>query len=159
MSSITCITPRQQLLRQQRLPNPDRLPGPGGTADKFYRCDVIFGMPSADCGGTGICKIVVNQRPEEAPAGTRNCRRTSAVFTRNSQSGELSLLLFPALLCPELFRKHLRKGVLRLYEACTLPLSLTAYLGIPTGCLAAGAYAIETHSGYYKIRFNPQAAA
>ncbi len=157
-TSITALY--HGLLKQQHLLESARLPGFGNHADKFYRCEVIFGMPSADCAGTGICKIVVNRT-----AGTgavpfkKDCKSTGAIFARNGETGEFSMLLFREMLCTQLYRQHLRQGVLQLMEPCRLPADLVAFLRLPMRIIGPGIFPIETRHGYCQIKFNPQAGA
>lgn len=147
------------LLHPERLLDLSRLPGFGHQADKFYRCEVIFGMPSADCAGTGICKIVVNRQAAAAPPRGKDCKSTSALFAYNGDSREFSLFLFRDLLCVELYRRHLRRGALELREPCRLPADLLAYFKLPRRLLRPGIYPIETRPGCYQVRFEPGAGA
>lgn len=148
------------LLKQQHLLESARLPGFGHHADKFYRCEVIFGMPSADCAGTGICKIVVNRMPgREGCTSKKDCKSTGVLFARNGETGEFSMLLFRELICTELYRRHLRQGVLELKEPCRLPADLVAFFQLPMRVLGPGIFPIEARQGYCQIKFNPQAGA
>ncbi|MBL7805311.1 MAG: hypothetical protein JNL02_16350 [Saprospiraceae bacterium] len=160
MYSTSATALQHGLLKQQRLLESARLPGFGHHADKFYRCEVIFGMPSADCAGTGICKIVVNRGSSGRTQQMRkDCKHTGAIFARSGETGEFSMLLFPELLCTELYRRHLRQGVLELHEPCRLPNDLSAALDLPFRQLGAGSYVLEVRHGYYQIKFNPLAGA
>ena len=126
------------------------VPGLKGETDKFYRCDVIFGSPSADCRGTGICKIVA-----EADRGLgsekKECKRTQAMFAGNAGDDSLSLLLFPEFLCIHILKNHLRKGVLEMPEACPIPTEMASTMGLNEKEIPAGTYAVEMRLGYYKI--------
>lgn len=147
------------LLLQERLLDTARLPGFGHHADKFYRCEVIFGMPSADCAGTGICKIVINRQSLAPRHRGNDCKSTSALFACDGDSGEFSLFLFRDLLCVELYRRHLRGGVLELREPCRLPADLLAHFRLPMRTIGPGAYPIEVRPGCFQIRFNPSTGA
>ncbi|HNL37693.1 MAG TPA: hypothetical protein PKL15_03620 [Saprospiraceae bacterium] len=144
------------LNRQNRLESA-RMPGFGHHADKFYRCEVIFGMPSADCAGTGICKIVVNRTNVQQEK--KECKCTGAIFARSGETGEFSMLLFPELLCTRLYSRHLRQGILQLHEPCRLPVDMVTSLHLPFRLLQPGSYAVEVRHGYYQIKFNPLAGA
>lgn len=157
-TSITALY--HGLLKQQHLLESARLPGFGHHADKFYRCEVIFGMPSADCGGTGICKIVVNRTTGNgAEQIKKDCKSTGALFARSGETGEFSMLLFRELLCTQLYRQHLRHGLLELHEPCRLPADMVAFLQLPVRTIGPGIFPIEVRQGYCQIKFNPTAGA
>ena len=141
------------LMKKQRYLETGSLPGYGSQADKFYRCDVIFGSPSADCRGTGICKIVAQQQaPDQAEP--QQCRRTQAVVAYGAADHSVSLLLFPEFLCATIVRNHLSKGVLIMKEPCRLPNDLRAMLHLQDTHIPAGVYAVEIKMGYYQINFS-----
>ncbi|MBK8555618.1 MAG: hypothetical protein IPL65_07540 [Lewinellaceae bacterium] len=127
-------------------------PGFGSTADKYYRCDVIFGSPSADCRGTGICKIVAQHRRFEQPE-QQQCQRTGAMFAYSSLDQSFSMLLFPEFMCIKLLRNHLRHGVLEMLEPARLPAEMVALLGLSAHAIPPGKYPIEIKMGYFQIKF------
>lgn len=157
MNSIYKTELDLRLVNRQSQLESARMPGFGHHADKFYRCEVVFGMPSADCAGTGICKIVVNRADTQQIK--RDCKSTGAIFARSGETGEFSMLLFPELLCARLFSRHLRQGILELHEPCRLPNDMVASLRLPFRQLSPGSYALELRQGYYQIKFNPSAGA
>lgn len=120
---------------------------------EFFHCDVVFGLPSADCRGTGMCKIVAR---EERPMLSLkpDCKTTAALFTGNDNNpGGVSMLLFREFLCVRLWRAHLAEGVLTLTEPCRLPASLCSNLNLKSRWLQPGTYTMEEKLGYFQIDF------
>lgn len=113
-------------------------------------CDVIFGNPRDLCNGAGICKIV-DRRIDSftRPKGSR-CDWAPAFMRINQPAGWVELILWKGMLCPNLYRKHLRQGILQLEEACLLPDTLT-----PGSCrLLPGAYPIQSSDKNFFIQIS-----
>lgn len=118
-----------------------------------FHSDVIFGAPSADCRGTGICKIVAHgMLPQGGTHST--CRQSEALFTKGTGGKGVVMYLFRELLCINIYRNHLRDGVLTLYEPCPLPLSMVNYLTLEIHALPPGEFPVEIHQGYMRIFFS-----
>ncbi len=117
-------------------------------------CDVIFGSPSADCRGTGVCKISAKQTPTTITPN-RDCKGTTGIFTSQNDGRAVSVVFFRELLCVNVLRNHLMKKTLDLREPCALPLGLITFLGLRIKRLEPGSYPIEEGTGYYRVTFNP----
>lgn len=129
---------------------------PWGEAGKrqAMSCEVVFGSPSANCSGTGICKITARHTPRPADQPIqRDCQSTLGVFTAAQDGQGLSLLLFREFLCVKILRNHLLSGVLQVKEPCRLPSGLAAFLHLKSPAIPAGRYPIEECNGNYHIRF------
>ena len=113
-------------------------------------CDVVFGSPSADCSGTGICKITgtngffIHDQKKE-------CQRTQAVLFQRADKKGLTLIFFRSLLCSKLFRHHFWKGVLKMDEPCMLPGEIRDQLETPFSKMLPGWYLVTEASGYFKV--------
>ena len=131
------------------------LPTADKSNKKFYRCDVLFGAPSANCQGTGICKIVAAATPDhsELDIGS-SCRQTPALFALDAAGGHLVMLLFPEFLCTKIQREHLRHGVLEMKEPCPIPDNMKDFFGFGLSHIAAGQYFLEPKLGYFQINFS-----
>jgi hypothetical protein len=118
-----------------------------------FHSDVIFGAPSADCRGTGICKIVAHGT---LPQGRKRetCRVSEALFTQGTGGKGVAMYLFRELLCINVYKNHLRGGVLTLTEPCHLPRSMVNYLKLNIHTLPPGNYPVEMHQGYLRIAFS-----
>lgn len=119
---------------------------------KHMSCDVIFGSPSADCRGTGVCKITA-RRPTQPRPLSRDCQATTGVFSSQREGAEVSVVFFRELLCVNVLRKHLMGATLELREPCPLPRQLVDFLGLQIKTLLPGNYPIEEGAGYYRITF------
>ena len=115
---------------------------------KMY-CDVVFGSPSMDCNGTGICKIN-STSSRQALVLKKDCKHTSGVIASNP-SGQVSLYFFRKLLCIHLYRQHFHKGVFVLHESCALPEEITKGLDIRGQKLLAGQYKVQVFDGYFRV--------
>jgi len=118
-----------------------------------FHSDVIFGAPSADCRGTGICKIVAHGM---LPQGQRKqtCRHSEALFTQGTGGKGVAMYLFRELLCINVYKTQLRNGMLTLADHCPLPRSMVNYLKLEIHTLPPGKYPVETHEGYLRIFFS-----
>jgi hypothetical protein len=144
---------------KQRL-EPGYLPSADKSNKKFYRCDVLFGAPSANCQGTGICKIVAAANPDQSDVQVETgCRHTPALFALDASNGHLVMLLFPEFLCTKIQREHLRHGVLDMHEPCPIPENMRAFFGIQQEQLPADRYFLEPKMGYFQIHFSNGAPA
>lgn len=110
-------------------------------------CDVIFGNPRDLCNGTGICKIV-DRRFDISMRRQGRCDQAPAFLRISQDAGFVELILWKGMLCPNLYRKHLRQGILRLESACPLPNTFS-----PEAChLLPGAHAIQAFEKNFIVR-------
>ena len=127
----------------------------GRSTDKQLSCDVVFGSPSADCMGTGVCRISARstQQAAASPARKGNCQSTvGLLFTTHGGNG-VSMLLTKALLCTQMYRKHLRHGTLTLESACPLPAAVVKTLGLQFRSLSTGKYPVHETDTFIRIDF------
>lgn len=116
---------------------------------KVMRCDVVFGSPSMDCNGTGICKITGTSsiRPHQLK---KDCQSTIA-YVAAASNDQISLFFFREFLCIHLYLQHFRKGVLVMKEACTVPADIFNRLKINGKTLLSGRYAVVKCDGYFRV--------
>ncbi|MFN0036357.1 MAG: hypothetical protein ACKVUS_14930 [Saprospiraceae bacterium] len=117
-------------------------------------CDVVFGSPSANCMGTGICRI--SARTASSPASAeqkRDCQSTVGLMFPIEGGSGMAMVLTRALLCAQLYKAHLRHGTLRLESPCPLPEEITRTLGLKIGELTPGDYPIQSAEGFLRIDF------
>ena len=115
-------------------------------------CDVIFGSPSSNCRGTGVCKITAHH-PNQQLTRRNDCQSTTGICTALSGGQQLSIVFFRELLCINILRRHLMANELELKEPCPLPHELIKFLGLSIKTLMPGRYAIEEGQGYYRVTF------
>lgn len=116
---------------------------------KFLYSDVVFGSPSMNCNGTGICKIIGTNSVRRSLLA-KSCHKTLAQIAA-APSGKLSLFFFRELLCVKLYRQHFHKGVLRMNEPCRLPAQLSRGLDVKAKQLLPGDYAVIACDGYFRV--------
>lgn len=120
-----------------------------GIDSQLIRCDIVFGMPSQDCRGTGICKLTSDV---SQPLNLKNDCHHSVAFAGRAGEGEaVVLVFFRELLCPHLYSRQFRKGVLEMAEPCPLPSDLIQTLGLNGNTLFPGRYAILEQDGCFQI--------
>lgn len=121
-------------------------------SEKSMSCDVVFGSPSNDCRGTGICKITARtSRPGiQTP---RDCKTAKALFVSGEHGANLSMVFAREMICLHIWRNHLRKGVLTLQEPCKIPADIIRTIGLKFNTLRPGQYTVEELEGRYRIRF------
>ncbi len=121
-------------------------------ASHHMSCEVIFGSPSSNCRGTGVCKIAAHH-PNQQLQRRNNCQSTTGICTGLNGGQQLSILFFRELLCVNILRRHLMSNELELKEPCPLPPGLIKFLGLGIKTLMPGRYAIEEGQGYYRVTF------
>ncbi len=118
--------------------------------NQSIQCDVVFGSPSAECRGTGICKItgtngltILNKKQE--------CKSTQAFMVERADQQGVTFVFFRSLLCTQLYRHHFWKGFLTITEHCPLPEDLRNGFQTPFTKILPGKYAVEEVSGYLRV--------
>lgn len=116
---------------------------------KMMYCDVVFGSPSMDCNGTGICKITGTHanRPIHLK---KNCQLTMGLIAA-APEGKVSLFFFREYLCIHLYRQHFRKGILEMKESCPLPKEISKGLNVNGRTLLPGSYTVVEVDGYFRV--------
>lgn len=117
-------------------------------------CDVVFGSPSANCMGTGVCRI--SARTGVSPSAgerKRSCRSTVGLLFPIEGGNGVAMVLTRALLCTQLYRTHLRRGTLKLERPCPLPKDITRTLGLNISELPIGEYLVQDAEGFLRIDF------
>lgn len=118
---------------------------------RHMSCDVVFGAPSADCMGTGVCKIMAISNVANQAGNSRNCRSALGIISKSATGMTIT---FPReRMSLYLFRRHFRYGGLQLDEPCELPEKLVAFLGLEQTTLQPGWYPVEAGPDCYKIHF------
>jgi hypothetical protein len=117
-------------------------------------CDVVFGSPSDDCRGTGICRISARVNHSPSPAARRQKCQSSVGLLFPIEGGYgLTMILTKAMLCTQLYRKHFRKGYLCLESPSTLPEELVDGLCLNFNELKPGIYPVTESSEFLRIDF------
>lgn len=117
-------------------------------------CDVVFGSPSADCMGTGVCRISARTGARsQASQRKQSCRSTVALLFPIEGGNGLSLVLTRAFLCTQLYKNHLRTGVLTLESPCKLPKDIANVLELKFNELPVGQFPIYESAGFLRIDF------
>ncbi|HAD12784.1 MAG TPA: hypothetical protein DCF33_10140 [Saprospirales bacterium] len=116
---------------------------------KAIHSEVVFGSPTMNCNGTGICRIssLHSVRPE---ANISSCQKTVAQIVPGDY-GNITLFFHRSMLCINLFRKHFYKGMLEMHEPCVIPADLLERLNIQTRVILPGKYAITEHDGMFRL--------
>ncbi len=115
---------------------------------KMY-CDVVFGSPSLDCDGTGICRITGTNSFVQMNL-KKDCRITFGQISA-APNGKVSIFFFREFLCIHLYRQHFRKGVLTMKEQCPIPSGMSKALKIKGKRLLPGNYTVIEREGYFRV--------
>jgi hypothetical protein len=116
-----------------------------------FQCDVIFGSPSMDCRGTGICKITGTNSVLD-PQIKRDCTRTKATVQLTANGTTVNLYFLRADLCSKLYRFHFWKGVFELFEPCEIPTDFCANLGVERLSMLPGSYRIIENQRFVVVQ-------
>lgn len=120
--------------------------------EKSMSCDVVFGSPSNDCRGTGICKITA-RKSQPQPSSKKDCKTAKTLLISSKNGRSLSMVFARELLCVHIWRNHLRHSVLTLQEPCKIPLDVMNAIGLKFNTINPGQYRIEELEGRYRIKF------
>ena len=118
-------------------------------SSKVMRCEVVFGSPSMNCNGTGICKIT-GTNSVFAMQQKKDCQLTFGQIAA-APNGKVSLFFFREMLCIKLYRQHFRKGMLEMKESCPLPADLSKALKLKGSTLLPGNYAVIETAEYFRV--------
>lgn len=129
---------------------------PGSTAQlgmHHMNCEVVFGSPSANCMGTGVCKISAATTMPVPVSQGRSCQHVSAILMPFEEGNGVSLVMAREMMCIKLFRTQFKGGVLILNETCRLPEDITTRLSLKIKDLKPGIYVVEEINGFFRINF------
>ena len=114
---------------------------------KIIDSQVIFGTPSRDCSGSGICKIYTIH------AARRLHIACEMVPARLAVSDKDLLISFSEADCTESLRqKQFRSTHFGIEEAFQLPSWLAQKLDIPAAFIPAGGYLIQRKNGFIWLK-------
>ncbi len=117
-------------------------------------CDVVFGSPSADCRGTGVCRITARSTNSPSAADRKkSCKNTTGLLFPIEGGAGFSMVLTRAMLCATLYKTHLRQGTLTLKETFVLPEDLIKALGLKIKEIPTGKYEVIEAQGFLRIDF------
>ncbi|WP_421797556.1 hypothetical protein [Haliscomenobacter sp.] len=114
---------------------------------KIIDSQVVFGTPSRDCSGSGICKLYTIHAAKHLQIACE------IVPTRLAVSDQDLYLSFSEADCTESLRQKQFKGLHFLVEeAFQLPSWLTQKLNIPAAVIPAGGYLIQRKNGFIWLK-------
>lgn len=116
-------------------------------------CDVVFGSPSADCHGTGVCKISAATTMPILSLKSRNCQSAPGILSQFDGGFGVSLVIAREMMCIKLLRTQFRGNTLTLHEPCGLPNDVISALSLKVNALKPGTYPVEEVDGFFRINF------
>lgn len=129
-------------------------PGLETDVTRQMSCEVVFGSPSANCMGTGICRITARTAQSvQALHSKKQCQNTIALLFPIEGGQGFSMVLNRSMLCTQLYKTHLRHGQLRLEAPYVLPKRVIQTLKLSTMTIAMGQYDIRESAGFLRIDF------
>lgn len=120
---------------------------------KHMSCEVVFGSPSANCMGTGVCKISAATETPLLAQRERNCQRVPALLVPLHHGKGVSLIIAREMMCVRLLRTQFRGDKLKLTESCPIPADLTQAMSLKINSLQPGEYIIKEANGFFRINF------
>ena len=120
---------------------------------KHLTCDVVFGSPSANCMGTGVCKISAISNLPKLNSKPHTCQNAPGILYPLEGGVGVTIVIAREMLCIKLLRSQLRGGVLTLQEACPLPNDIVSALSLKINELKPGRYVVDEVDGFFKINF------
>ncbi|MBL7825824.1 MAG: hypothetical protein JNJ57_04280 [Saprospiraceae bacterium] len=129
-------------------------PEPLSLGMKHMSCEVVFGSPSANCMGTGVCKISAATSMPAWLTSKRNCQSVSAILMPFEEGKGVSIVIARELMCIKLLRTQFRNEWFILNESCRLPDDITSRLGLSMKTLKPGKYRVQEANGFFRINFS-----
>ena len=120
----------------------------------LFQCEVMFGSPSSNCGGNGICKILAGNRHSLSVFKRTSCNHAKAYITTSGDAGNAYLIFRREWLCSNLVRRYFRHSILEMPEPCPIPSGIVAALGLKTTELPAGLHLMEDCGTHIRINFH-----
>ena len=116
-------------------------------------CDVVFGSPSANCVGTGICKISALVTKAKPKPNSRNCEQAPGLLMPLENGTGVSMVIAREMMCVKLLRNQFRNGILTLEGPYRLPIEIVSALSLEIKELKAGNYKVTEVNGFIRINF------
>ena len=116
-------------------------------------CDVVFGLPSEDCMGTGICRISALKEMPLQYKKERTCESAPAILYPLEGGSGVSMIFPREMMCIKLLRSQFRGNMLTLNEPCTLPKDVVRALSLTYKELKPGNYPVLEADGFFRIHF------
>ncbi len=111
--------------------------------------DIVFGRPSRDCDGYGVCRLELSQRPAMGCAG----RRVRAGLYYSRKKRELQFRVCFASVSEALFTEQFGSGYFRAEEHCPLDPQVCRLLGLPLkSVLLPGRYPYQVNGPVLEFR-------
>jgi hypothetical protein len=117
------------------------------------RCEIIFGSPSMDCRGTGICKIIST---EELTDNARACTRFPVSVALRPDEKGLLFLFSKDLLSDTAFSRHFQNGMLTMNGACPVPEFIRSGLKTDIQYLSQGCYQLLRDDEYVFLQVDTE---
>lgn len=119
---------------------------------KTVYSQVVFGTPSRNCSGSGICKVYTIHGAKRLNI---SCEMVSAKLTNLGTHLKLS---FSKTACSsQLIQQQFAQGNFTVEEDYVLPSWLTRKLNVPFTCISKGTYPVQVQGDYVgiKLPFTP----
>ena len=111
--------------------------------------EVVFGTPSRNCSGTGICMIA-----SRLPQGTQiPCPHVLAIIHCDPAGHELVFRFRKQRLSDLVVQKYFSSSIFQVEEAFSLPQRLIRMWDLPIGSIPPGRYFLEEYSREWRLYF------
>ncbi len=139
-----------------------QLPLPEGNVNTVIQpdevaLDVVFGSPSKQCDGVGICMLVESIY---LPKLATKCPHFTGFFRFDSESGKMYARFPGTLLASQMHFRHFTLGLFKVTEPYKVPVRICRMLGLESNYkIDTGVYPVVAVDGDYVIVFgNPKVA-
>lgn len=113
------------------------------------KSEVIFGKPSKDCAGLGICKVNVNTKS----VSTQNDCPASKAIIKTDRFGQVGFYFKNESLCIKARRKYFNSSYFVLGESFVLPKQVIQLMKLKHGVIEAGEYPILKMKSHTLVLF------
>lgn len=109
--------------------------------------EIIYGLPSRNCRGMGICQVKLLENAGSLP----HCKCSSLALASLSTKGTLELRIFRHSLAPLQYQAHFQNQEFVLEEPKVLESSVCEALKIGPSELLAGKYPVQESQEYMQV--------
>lgn len=121
--------------------------GYAGATLKTVHAEIIFGSPSANCQGQGICRVISGTETTSC-----SCKKTPIRVFASTHSSELCFLFPKATLSEDITALYFHQKVMIIREVFFISMHLASELGLTTCRVKPGEYTIRDLEDVFEIR-------
>ena len=135
----------EKLITDNQVPKP-------GKQQLELSAEVIFGVPSQGCRGTGICKLTTLAEQSKKPSMMTRCKKGLAIISITAED-RIKFNFEKASMCKATIKKHFGYHYFFLEETFEVPAAIRELLELKQARIKPGAYPIVDAGPSFTVLF------